>query len=363
MTEDRDVNADMILTGATTVEEARREIYQLLREASGVKGASGAKAGVRHAFAPWQIGAVMRESEAGAGPCRRRRRCRKRDETMTAERLRCGLIGANLGRSRFAAGLELLCRAQDLRLEFELIDSAGQEDFEFDAALEACRAQGWSGVNVTHPFKTEAAAWLGPRLSPAMRRLGSCNQIVFAETGAEGRNTDYAGFIAAWREAMGAARPGRVAMAGAGGVARALGHALADLGAAEVVLWDTRAEQAEALARAIGPAARAVGVGDVPAVLAEAQGLVNATPLGMHAYPGSAFPLPLPQPPDWVFDAVYTPVETPLVMAARDVGAAVISGFDLFRHMALSSFEAYTGLAPDTGPALAMLDRLKPQED
>lgn len=282
---------------------------------------------------------------------------------MTGRVLRCGLIGANLGRSRFADGLELLCQAEGLRLEFDLIDSVGREDFDFGTVVETCRARGWTGVNVTHPFKTRAAAWLGPRLAPAMRRLGACNQIVFSQAGAVGYNTDHAGFTAAWREAMGTARPGRVAMAGAGGVARALAHALADLGASEIVLWDTCPDRADVLARAIGRSARAVGTDDVPAVLAEADGLVNATPLGMYAYPGCAFPLPLQRRPEWVFDAVYTPVDTPLVRAARHAGARVISGFDLFRHMALKSFEAYSGRALDAGPALMLLDQLKPKED
>ena len=208
--------------------------------------------------------------------------------------IRCGLIGENLGRSRFADGLDHLCRAHGLTLAFELIDSIGQPGFDFESTLEECRAQGWTGVSVTHPYKPQAASWIGASLDPALARIGSCNLVIFEPDGVRGGNTDYSGFLSAWRQKMGDAKPGRVAMAGAGGVARALAHALANLGAEEIVIWDRNQDLARDFAEAVGRVARAVPMGDLPKVLEGMDGLVNATPLGMHAYPGSAFPAPLP---------------------------------------------------------------------
>ena len=276
--------------------------------------------------------------------------------------MRCGLIGENLSRSRFADGLQLLCRAHGLTLDFDLIDSAARTDFDFEATLEACRAQGWTGVSVTHPYKRRAALWLGDALDSALARIGSCNLVIFEPDGAKGGNSDYSGFVSAWREAEGDAGPGRVAMAGAGGVARALGHALVDLGALEILIWDRNPDLAQDLADAVGPVARPVPMTALPDVLDGMDGLVNATPLGMHAYPGSAFPQPLPGQPRWVFDAVYTPVETEFVTAARAIGANVITGFDLFRHMLQRSFHAYSGIAPEDQKGLDRLETLKPEE-
>ncbi len=174
-----------------------------------------------------------------------------------------------------------------------------------------------------------------------------------------GHNTDYTGFIGAWRANMDQG-PGRVAMAGAGGVARALGPALAALGADEITVWDTRPEMAAGLVSLIGTKARAVPVSEAAPAIRAANGLVNATPLGMREYPGSAFDAGLLGSQAWAFDAVYTPTDTRFLQDARAAGLTVLSGFDLFRHMAMGSFEAYTGIAPDPEEVLPLLAVLRP---
>lgn len=276
--------------------------------------------------------------------------------------LRAGLIGAHIGRTRLPAALRLMCDEAGLDFTFELIDSAGQQDFDFTETVAACRKAGWTGVSVTHPHKTEAADWAGDAMAADLRPLGACNALIFGPP-LSGFNTDYTGFLSAWRAERGTALPGRVAMAGAGGVARALGPALARLGASEIAIWDSRPEQARELAQRIGPVARPVPIEQAGEIAARSDGLVNATPLGMVYYPGSAFPSPLPRGPKWAFDAVYTPVETAFVQDASAAGMQVITGFTLFKHMALKIFEAYTGLLPDAPRILPRLDDLKPQQE
>ncbi|MFC3119761.1 shikimate dehydrogenase family protein [Jhaorihella thermophila] len=152
-------------------------------------------------------------------------------------------------------------------------------------------------------------------------------------------------------------------MAGAGGVARALAPALAELGATEITVWDTDPARARALAALVGPACRAIPADRAPEAIATADGLVNATACGMAGYPASAFALPLPNRPAWAFDAVYTPVNTRFLSAARAAGARTLTGFDLFQHMALASFRALTGIAPDPVFALPRLSALRPKEE
>ncbi|MBD3678752.1 MAG: NAD(P)-binding domain-containing protein [Rhodobacteraceae bacterium] len=276
--------------------------------------------------------------------------------------LRAGLIGAHISRTRLPAALRLMCDEAGLGFDFELIDTAERAGFDFAATAAACRDAGWTGVSVTHPFKAQAFDWVGPGMDPSVEALGACNLMAFGQP-LRGFNTDFTGFLSAWRAECGDMAPGRVAMAGAGGVARALGPALARLGASEITIWDQDFEKAADLARRIGSVARAVPITRAEEAAAAADGLVNATPLGMAEYPGSAFPTDLPGAPAWAFDAVYFPTETAFVQTARARGLRVITGFSLFKHMAMKSFEAYTGLAPDAPRILPRLDELEPDKE
>ncbi|UWQ20205.1 shikimate dehydrogenase [Jannaschia sp. W003] len=268
--------------------------------------------------------------------------------------LRCGLIGANIGRSRLAAALAIMAEAHGRRLDFTPIDTAGDAAFDFPAAVDALRREGWDGVAVTHPWKTHAAAFAGAAMAPDAAELGAANLVLFRPLA--GHNTDHSGFLAAWGAVM-ACAPGRVAMAGAGGVARAVAPALRRLGA-EVIVWDRDANRAKALAAAFG--LRAVDAGDAEAEASRADGLVNCTPRGMAPDAGSAFDADWIGPQAWAFDAVYTPTDTPFLQACTRRGLACLTGFDLFRFMAMDSFAALAGQRPDPGTTLPALDTLRP---
>lgn len=271
--------------------------------------------------------------------------------------LRAGLIGAGLSRSRFADALALMCGEAGIGFTFEPIDTAGRPDFDFAACVRQLADRGWTGVSVTHPWKLRAAELAGPGMAPEVARLGAANLLRFGPT-LTGFNTDYTGFLGAWAAETGGAAPGRVAMAGAGGVAAAVGPALARLGAARIDIWDLDPARAAALAARIGPVAH---VADDPAeAVAVADGLVNATALGMGEDRRTAFP-DIPRGARWAFDAVYTPVGTPFLRAAAAAGLSAITGFDLFRHMALDAFAAYTGEAPDRAALLPKLAALRPE--
>ena len=273
--------------------------------------------------------------------------------------LKAGLIGEHISRSRLPAALRIMCDMHGLTLEFALIDTAGRTGFEFNATVDELRAKGWTGVTVTHPWKTHAAAYAGNGMLPELRKLAASNTLVFAEP-LSGHNTDFTGFLGAWAAQM-HHPPGRVAMAGAGGVARALGPALARLGAIDIAVWDADAARAAELARMIGAPARAVAFESAADETARADGLVNATPLGMREYPGSAFDAALIGSQKWAFDAVYTPTDTEFLRDAQRAGLVTLSGFSLFQHMAMGSFSVYTGLTPDAEKTLPRLDALRPE--
>jgi len=194
--------------------------------------------------------------------------------------LRCGLIGDHISQTRLPAALELMCEANGIKLEFELIDTADCTGFDFVRTVDGLKADGWNGVSVTHPYKQAAAKYAGDAMAPSLQRLGASNKLIFG-AGASGWNTDYTGFLSAWTANMGDVPVGTVAMAGAGGVARAIGPALVELGAQEIRVYDISIEAAKDLATVIGRRAVVVPADHWPEAVRGADGLVNATPLGM----------------------------------------------------------------------------------
>ena len=154
-------------------------------------------------------------------------------------------------------------------------------------------------------------------------------------------------------------------MAGAGGVARSIAFALRDLGATRVDVFDVEQGRAEAVAAACDPAGeitQAVDQDGFRAAVRRADGLVNATPLGMAQYPGLAFEESGIGPQRWVFDAVYTPVETLFMQAAAGRGLTRLTGFHLFLHMGMDTFSFFTGRDIDRAAVMAELRRLAPTD-
>ena len=244
--------------------------------------------------------------------------------------------------------------------------------------LAGMRALGIDGLSVTMPHKAAAAAAVD-RLSPTALALGAVNTVVRRGEVLEGHNTDGAGFVAAVRADEGfdpAAR--RCLVLGAGGAARAVVKALADAGAAQVVVVNRSPEHAQAAAALAGTAGR---VGTVEEV-ADAELIVNATPVGMtsasgrgaevRSVDGTVLDRPRPDPAvvvdpatlgagQLVVDLIYDPPLTPLVEAARARGAAGVNGLGMLIHQAAHAFRLWTGedppLAVMSAAALAEMAR------
>lgn len=212
-------------------------------------------------------------------------------------------------------------------------------------AIEAMRALGIDGLNVTMPHKSDVAGAVD-RLTPAALALGAVNTVTRGPRRDEliGDNTDGAGFIDTLRIDEGFEPAGRrCVVVGAGGAGRAVVRALADAGAVAITVVNRtpdRAVAAAALAGAVGRVGR-------PADAAEADLVVNATPLGMR---GGDAELPVDPvalgPGQLVVDLVYHPVVTPLVDAARARGAAATNGLGMLIHQAARAIRLWTGEDP-----------------
>jgi shikimate dehydrogenase len=256
-----------------------------------------------------------------------------------------GLIGAPIAQSAAPAMHEQAADALGVRCHYQLIEVAGADAAGLRALLDGVRRLGFAGVNVTFPYK-EAVIPLLDEMSTRARDIGAVNTVVVRDGRLIGHNTDTTGFERAIAEVGVVADRGAVALIGAGGVGKAIAFALANLGVAELRIFDADRAKAEALATQLRGRLHARVADDVTDALRGATGVVNGTPVGMLPDRGMAVPEALLHRDLWVADAVYTPLWTPLLTAARTTGAKVMTGRELAIYQAADAFELFTGLKP-----------------
>jgi shikimate dehydrogenase len=117
--------------------------------------------------------------------------------------------------------------------------------------MDAAKAMGLAGANITSPFKEAVLPYLEDIDGPA-RAIGAVNGIVARLGGFAGFNTDHIGVIEALRSG-GVSPEGRKAVVlGAGGAARAAAYALLRAGAAKVTLVNRSVARAKAAVRRLG---------------------------------------------------------------------------------------------------------------
>ncbi|AMY70942.1 shikimate dehydrogenase family protein [Frigidibacter mobilis] len=262
--------------------------------------------------------------------------------------IRLGLIGDNIANSQ-SPRLHRLAGAQNgRRTTYDRLVPAEMK-MEFDSLFAHVAAAGYLGVNVTYPYKERAAAKVVID-DPLVRAIGAVNTVVFDDGGPHGFNTDYSGFIAAYRRVRGDAAPGPVLMIGAGGVGKAVAFGLVALGLTEIRIVDRDMPKAEALAAALAAARPGLVTRtgtEAAALAAGVGGIINCTPVGMVGYDGTPLPRAALAGAAWVFDAVYTPVDTQFLQDAAAEGLQVISGYELFFGQGVDAWAIFTGLPLD----------------
>jgi shikimate dehydrogenase len=256
-----------------------------------------------------------------------------------------GLIGAPIAQSASPAMHEQAADALGVRCHYQLIEVAGADEVRLRALLDGVRNLGFAGVNVTFPYK-EAVMTLLDELSDGARGIGAVNTVVVRDGKLVGYNTDATGFERAAGNLVAASRGGAVALIGAGGVGKAIAFALANLGVSEISIFDADQAKATQLAAQLQGRVNVRVVDRVDDALPRAVCVINATPVGMLPDRGSPIPDALLHRDLWVADAVYTPLWTPLLLAAKARGCEVMSGRELAIFQAADAFELFTGLRP-----------------
>lgn len=221
----------------------------------------------------------------------------------------------------------------------------------FTGVIEAFRAEGGRGANVTVPFKEQAFA-LATRRTPRAEAAGAVNTLAFAADGILGDNTDGAGLVRDLTANLGFDPAGkRILLMGAGGAARGVILPLLEWAPASLYIANRTAEKAEALARVFGAGqVKGGGYTDLPGPF---DLVINATSASLSG--------DLPPLPETVFaegalayDMMYGK-DTPFLAFARARSARLADGLGMLVEQAAEAFLLWRGVRPDTAPVLALL--------
>jgi len=260
-------------------------------------------------------------------------------------------------------------RETGLDFSYELLEVRPEELRR--TASEKLTGPGVRGANVTIPHKVEIMRYLDEIYYEA-QRIGAVNLIVNDGGILKGYNTDGSAALRAIVETYGSIRDTRVIVLGAGGAARAVCYKLAE-SASEIMILNRTEEHAVALSDYLSafPECRAViSAGSLQYEslrkgLEEADILVNTTPVGMHPKTESS-PVAsrLLRSDLLVFDTVYNPLMTRLLLDAEAVGARVLTGVQMLVYQGAATFELWTRRkAPEAVMMRAVMDALEGRAD
>jgi len=247
-----------------------------------------------------------------------------------------GLIGHPVAHSVSPAILNAAYAAAGLDWAYVAFDVAPGAAGD---ALVAMRALGVRGLSVTMPHKDDVFAAVD-ELTDRARAIGAVNCVSRVGDRLVGDNTDGRGLLLSLLDDPCVDVAGlAVGVVGAGGAARSIVSACAEAGAARVVVVN-RTESKAATTVAVAPGVALVGsIAD----LAECDVLINATSVGMGDDPALAVPIEVLRAGHVVVDIVYHPLDTPLLRAARQVGATAVDGLGMLVGQAALAFATWTG--------------------
>jgi len=260
-------------------------------------------------------------------------------------------IGHSLSPPMHNAALAALARTDPRFADWRYFRFDVRPD-DLPRALELLRLKRFRGVNLTVPHKVIAFN-LVAKIDAAARPAGAVNTLLWTERGWHGFNTDGYGLTTALRETLDCAIAGSsIVLLGAGGAARAAAVACLARDCGVLLLVNRTKKNRDALLEVLRPLAGKIPI--LPA-LPKAAGyiLVNATSSGLR--PGDPPPVDLaalPRPAG-VYDMIYNPPRTPLLLQAEALGLPCANGLSMLAHQGAKSLEIWTGVpAAKTAPVM-----------
>ena len=249
---------------------------------------------------------------------------------------------------------------------YEAIKAEDEKDFE--KVVARLVDEDYSGFNVTVPFKEKAhdlvyyAIDRGPSAYP--KGLNAANTIEIKDGKLIGHNTDYYGFIEAYREKkIKLDKINNVVILGAGGAARSIAFGMIcyenqweDKQKATITFLNRSIDRAKNLVSDLTPYVENIKLRTGPLdhideIISYCDLLINCTTLGMVGGPQN-YNFKLNKHKIninmIVHDIIYSPLETPLIKAAKDLGLVTLNGLSMLINQAAPAFDLFFGGTPDT---------------
>ncbi|AMA72301.1 MULTISPECIES: shikimate dehydrogenase [Aneurinibacillus] len=284
---------------------------------------------------------------------------------MDSQTILTGLFGHPVGHSLSPLMHNRAFEACGLNYRYAAFDI---DPSRVQEAVQAVRALGMRGVNVTIPYKVTVMDYLD-EVDEEAKIIGAVNTIVNEGGKLVGYNTDGRGYVRSLTEETGIDLASQSAvLLGAGGAARGVAIALLKAGLPSLVIANRTVEKAEQLAAHMKQAVPqatvcALPLNKVAEALATSTLLIQTTSIGMHPKT-EASPLPAETLHGGltVSDLIYNPMETRLLRDAKAKGARVHCGVGMFIYQGALSFEYWTGRpAPVNVMREVVMDALRGQ--
>ncbi len=266
---------------------------------------------------------------------------------------RYGVIGHPIAHSKSPVIHRLFADATGQDLSYDAIDIPPEE---LTGRVRQLFAEGYRGLNVTVPHKTEVLK-VTSRLTSRAELAGAVNTLILHADGAvEGDNTDGTGLVNDLRQNLRTRLAGtRMLILGAGGATRGIVPALFDTKPRDILVANRTAERAQALARDFRMLGKILGCQFQELGGQRFDLVINATSAGLKGEV-PPFPASILGPETLCYDLSYSMQDTPFVTWARENGAGRIAqGWGMLVEQAAESFYAWRGVRPDTRPVIARL--------
>jgi shikimate dehydrogenase len=240
-------------------------------------------------------------------------------------------------------------------------------DKNLDGAFTGAKKLDFIGLNITMPFK-EHVYRLADNTDARSTAIGSVNTIKFnsASSTSMGFNTDVDGFVGALEESGFDWDSSNCLILGAGGSAKSSVFALMEKNINKIYIYNRTVGKAEKIKNVYSEEKR-IKI----EVLEGLEGIdpknmdliCNCTPLGMNT-PGVSEIMPVPDKWDLkgvlIFEMIYKPLNTKLIIKGKSEGARIIDGLDMLINQAASSFKIWFDVNPETrGIKENLIDYLK----